>query len=105
MMNFHYPALLKQCMVFYVLVSLWVYELLCAVSQFAIAYAVQLWYFSETGPSGRRDAPGGRLLKGYRLGLTYHLGTMAHGSLLIAPCRGLRSLLAFVAREAEGDGN
>jgi len=102
--KFHFSDFQLQCMVYYVLVSFWLFEVLSALTQFVIAYSVQLWYFSPMGPRGR-DAPCCPLMRGCRIALLYHLGSLAYGALLVSSMRGLRAFLGFFARQADMEGN
>lgn len=77
-------------------------EITNALGQFVLAYAVVLWYYT---PKPKGVGPHCPLCKGFCIGIFYHLGTLAFGSFLIAVCRVVRTILAYIAKQSESEGN
>uniref|UniRef100_A0A7S4RF78 Choline transporter-like protein n=1 Tax=Alexandrium monilatum TaxID=311494 RepID=A0A7S4RF78_9DINO len=90
----------------YLFMSYWILEMVDAMSNFVIAYAVQLWYVATRGglDSGF-EAPCFPTLQGLCAGITYHLGTFALGSSLVATCRGARDVMFLLTKQAADSGN
>jgi hypothetical protein len=103
--EFEYSDEQRMMLAFYVLMMLWMVELLTSLSQFAIAYAAQDWYYVayENGRKTRVRSNGA--LRGYCVGLMYHLGSLALGSFLVAMLRFVRMFLEWVARMAKDRGD
>jgi len=83
---------------FYLIMSVWILEFITALSQFAVSYATQLWWFSHyRATSGEPDhSPSFAACTGLRIGFCYHLGTLAFGSCIISLTRGPRMLLQML---------
>lgn len=92
-------------MFYYIFMFFWISEICTALSQFVLAYAVQLWYFTPYGDTYEKDTPACPLCRGYVKGLQYHLGTLAFGALLVAVLRLIRMILGYIAKQADKDGN
>lgn len=73
-------------LVLYVPLAAWVWEFGLALEKFVLAHATQQWYFTEYH-NGRKHMPSCALLQGICVAMTYHLGTLALGSLCIPPFR------------------
>jgi len=93
---------------YYAVVSIWTIEIMTAMSQFVLAYAVQLWYFSEdANEDGVKDfdkwCP---LLDGYCIATRYHLGTLAFGAFIVTVLVIIKWLVTLAAKQAsEKTGN
>jgi len=85
---------------FYIFGIFWFMELANAMGQFAISWSVVGWYYT---PKPKNHNVAG-LLWGYIYGCTFHLGTLAFGSFIIALCRWLRLVMTVLER-TEGEGN
>jgi len=84
----------------------WMLELGTAVSQYVLAWATQLWYFTPNDADGeKRNVQPCAICSAYINCLRFHLGTCALGSLLIAALRCLRYVMQACARMAEAEGN
>lgn len=90
---------------YYVFMIIWVLEICTALAQFCIAYAVQLWYFTPYENDVKHDLPCFPLCRGYRIGVMYHLGSIALGAFIVALCRVVRMVLAYIAKQAKSQGN
>jgi len=88
-----------------VFMLLWLLELSSATSQYVLAWATQMWYFTPYVNSEKIDVPSWSICKGYANAITFHLGTLALGSLLIAFLRFIRMVLAYLASTAQAQGN
>merc|ERR1719183_654354 len=89
---------------YYIFMSVWLLELIRAISQFVISYAVQLWYFATRGGL-TTDAPACPTLKGLGVAWFFHLGTFAMGSFFIACVRVLRDAMTIIAKSSQDSGN
>jgi len=93
-------------MLAYLFGSFWILEFFTALGQFVVSYSVCLYYFCPKDPSdGSKEAPWFPLWKGYVVGTTFHLGSLAFGAAIIAVVRIIRAVLMYVAKQAEADGN
>eukprot|EP00930_Biecheleria_cincta_P037568 TRINITY_DN25809_c0_g1_i3.p1 TRINITY_DN25809_c0_g1~~TRINITY_DN25809_c0_g1_i3.p1 ORF type:complete len:672 (-),score=87.52 TRINITY_DN25809_c0_g1_i3:185-2200(-) len=88
--------------IYYVFGMLWLTELLNSLSQFVVSYAVVLWYYY---PKPKGSGPSVPLIRGFLVGMIFHLGTLAFGSFLIALLRGFRIVLLWISRAAKEQGN
>jgi len=90
-----------QLIGFYMFMVVWMSELVNATSQFVIAYTVQRWYFTPYERDMKKERIDRRpLTKAYSLGLSFHLGSLAMGSFVVASTRLLRLALSFAAKQA-----
>jgi len=64
--------------------ALWGLELLYAIDHFAFSYATSRWYFMDYDRDGRKPITTSVFCRGYALAVTYHLGSLALGSLTLA---------------------
>jgi len=90
----------------------WGANFLHAISQHATANAVGVWYFAPTGFQGGlpvKVIPGGGALcnlgltlRSICLGVSYHVGSLAFGSLVVTIAQIVR-LMFFWAKEVEGE--
>lgn len=88
----------KYLLTFYVFMAIWLLELCTSLSQFALAYAAQLWYFRDP----RRKLPRFPTMQGYAIGIGYHLGSLAFGAFLITLTRPVRIILScLLGRDKE----
>eukprot|EP00927_Polykrikos_kofoidii_P053095 TRINITY_DN4728_c0_g1_i1.p1 TRINITY_DN4728_c0_g1~~TRINITY_DN4728_c0_g1_i1.p1 ORF type:complete len:664 (+),score=86.66 TRINITY_DN4728_c0_g1_i1:55-2046(+) len=94
-----------EMLAYYIFMMMWVSEICNSFSQFVLAYAVQIWYFTPYDEDGDKETPWCPLCRGYRIGLMYHLGTLTFGALLIAILRFIRLILGQLAKQANESGN
>eukprot|EP00930_Biecheleria_cincta_P045470 TRINITY_DN31333_c0_g1_i1.p1 TRINITY_DN31333_c0_g1~~TRINITY_DN31333_c0_g1_i1.p1 ORF type:complete len:700 (-),score=71.44 TRINITY_DN31333_c0_g1_i1:291-2390(-) len=87
---------------YYVFGMLWLTELFNSLSQFVVAYAVILWYYH---PKPKGFGPSMPLIRGFTVGMIFHLGTFAFGSFLISTLRGTRIILLWISRAAKAENN
>jgi len=93
-------------MAFYVFMFYWIMEVASALSNFIMSYAVQLWFhYTRGGDESSSEAPCFPTFQGLLAGLTFHLGTFALGSFIVACVRVLRDLMFLITKQAEGSGN
>lgn len=88
--------------IYYVFGMLWLTEFFNSLSQFVVSYAVILWYYH---PKPKGSGPSLPLIRGFMVGMIFHLGTLAFGSFLIASLRGFRIVLLWISRAAKGQQN
>mmetsp|Transcript_35489 Transcript_35489/g.101332 ORF Transcript_35489/g.101332 Transcript_35489/m.101332 type:complete len:637 (+) Transcript_35489:38-1948(+) len=92
-------------MAFFGFMLIWLLELSNAISQYVLAWATQMWYFTPYDGDRKEDVPSCGICKGYANAIFYHLGTLAFGSLLIGTLRCLRIVLGAITRASEAEGN
>jgi len=102
--TFHYHESQQMYMYFFVIVGVWILCVMTALSQFVIAYSVQLWYFTPFHHD-HKDAPACTLWRGYWIGVGYHLGSLAYGGLVVTAFWLARTAFGALARAAETEGN
>jgi hypothetical protein len=102
--TFQYHEGQRWCMVFYIFVSIWIMSLVTALSQFVLAYSVQLWYFTPI-LHDHKDAPSFPLFRGYYIGLCYHMGSLAFGGLVVTMFSVVRLTLGTLAAASEHEGH
>jgi len=86
----------------YIFGTFWLLELANAVSQFVISYSVVLWYYT---PKPKGFGPHIPLVRGFIVGIVFHLGTLALGALLVAICRPLRLMFTLINNKASSGDN
>jgi len=87
-------------LIFYVIMFIWLASLVTAIPQFAVAYASQIWYFTEHDGSGNKQGvPCCPFAYGYFLAFSYQLGTLAYGSLVIGLTWLVRMVLSVLVGE------
>lgn len=99
--HFKYTDETKGYIAFYVFGIFWFLELANAMGSFVVTYAVVGWYYT---PKPKNHNWCG-LVWGYIYACTFHLGTLAFGSLLIAICRFLRLILSVISQVSKDQGN
>lgn len=94
-------------LIYYVVIFVWILELLHAISQFVVMFTAQVWFFRMKGRdhSFWSQFSAYDLLYGYLYAATYHLGSLLYGSFLCTIFRVLRMLAAILIRAAEDSGN
>merc|ERR1712046_459574 len=78
----HYEEYQYAIWGFYIFMICWVLELCYATSNFAVSYAVELWYFSDfNSQTQSKHHPGLTFstCKGYATAIKHHMGTLAFG--------------------------
>lgn len=93
-------------MAFYVFMAYWILSMADAMSSFVIAYAVEQWYsVTRGGLEDSSEAPCCPTLQGLCAGISYHLGTFAFGSCIIAFVSWLRDIMFMLTKQAADSGN
>lgn len=97
-------------LIVYVILFAWVTELLRAISQFVVIYVSEVWYFEVRGSKNGilscfKHCSCTEMLKGYFDAVTYHLGSLIFGSLILTFCRVIRWIAAIVSEAAKDSGN
>jgi len=103
--HFKYTDEQKGYIAFYIFGMIWLLELCNALGSFVISYAVVGWYYTPKGQGGSKGHNWCGLIWGYVYGLTFHLGSLAFGSLLIAILRYVRLILSVLEKESKAEGN
>eukprot|EP00930_Biecheleria_cincta_P002610 TRINITY_DN103614_c0_g1_i1.p1 TRINITY_DN103614_c0_g1~~TRINITY_DN103614_c0_g1_i1.p1 ORF type:complete len:629 (+),score=83.81 TRINITY_DN103614_c0_g1_i1:86-1972(+) len=97
-------------LIYYVILFLWVMELMRAISQFVVIYVAEVWYFNVRGSKNGilscfKHCSCTEMLKGYCDAVTYHLGSLIYGSLLLTFTRIVRWIAQIVSEAAKDSGN
>jgi len=100
--SLHFSIGGKAMVAYFAFGVLWLLELSSALSQFVLSYAVVLWYFT---PKPKGAGPRLPLQRGLVVGLTFHLGTLALGALLLALVRPVQLLLGTTSSQARSGQN
>jgi len=91
---------------FYGIVALWELEVSRAFGQFVAAYVTQKWYFERfRQQNSAKLSPTCSGCTGWWVGVAYHLGTLAFGSLCISLARFPRFLLSGLPTQDDADRN
>jgi len=81
---------------FYMLVSYWILTFMTALYQFIVAYALVLYYYEPADHDGEKDVNGCMVaFEGFHVGVVYHTGSLAFGSLLIAILCVLQKIIEY----------
>jgi hypothetical protein len=83
----------KPAIVYYILGLFWVTAFIVGCTQFVIAAAACIWYFTQ-GSDAKPDSIG----TGIKWLLKYHLGTIAFGSCIIAIVQTIRAIFEYYRR-------
>lgn len=95
------------CLIYYVLVFIWILELLHALSQWVVIYTAQVWYFrqKEENPSFCSQFSSVDMLAAFCDGIRYHLGTLLFGSFLCMVFRVFRIFASLLVYASDSTGN
>lgn len=97
----HYYSILFQ-----LLMSFWILAFVSAVYEFVIAYAVAEFYYTPYDHDDEKDVNGCcAMCEGLHLGLMYHSGSLAFGSLLIALLQTLQKVIEYAEQKNEETAN
>mmetsp|Transcript_148650 Transcript_148650/g.276974 ORF Transcript_148650/g.276974 Transcript_148650/m.276974 type:complete len:654 (-) Transcript_148650:180-2141(-) len=88
-------------LLYYLFMIFWCMELMSALGQFVVSYAVQLWYFTPIEDGVKEDVPSCAIFKGYCKGIFYHLGSLAFGSLIVALLQIFRVILGLIQKQTK----
>lgn len=105
MRTFEWTDQEKGFMCFLVFMTFWLLEFGNAMSQYVLAWATQMWYFTPYEGDRKRDVPSCGICKGYVNVMTHHMGTIALGSLMIASLRVIRLIVMGLVRQMQAEGN
>eukprot|EP00927_Polykrikos_kofoidii_P065596 TRINITY_DN61335_c0_g1_i1.p1 TRINITY_DN61335_c0_g1~~TRINITY_DN61335_c0_g1_i1.p1 ORF type:complete len:601 (-),score=96.17 TRINITY_DN61335_c0_g1_i1:101-1903(-) len=91
--------------IFFVFMIIWIMELCRSLSQFVVAFATQNWYFTPYEDGKKTGRFNYAIAEAYLFGVTFHLGTLAFGSFLLAFLRALRLVFGACAKASKDTGN
>lgn len=94
----------KRMILLYIFMIYWSMEFFTALGQYVLSFCVGKWFYTPKDEDGHKHPDSCLLLWGYGTAVL-HVGTIAYGSFIIATCRFVRAVLAFLARQAGKDGN
>jgi len=92
-------------MIFYMAVSFWILAFVSALYQFVIAYATAEYYYTPYDHDDEKDVGCCVLCEGLHIGLLYHAGSLAFGSLLIALLQTLQKVIEYAEQKNEETAN
>lgn len=95
---FQWSPLVQILVTFHVLMLGWLLEFGYAASQYSLAHATQKWYFTPLRKDMTRAVNPWGICQGYANAFTYHLGTLAIGSLVVGLLRPVRLALGMLAQ-------
>ena len=79
----------------------WLTAFLIAIQQFAIGASTCMWYFSGAGSDDNSSAGDVSVNLGIRWAITYHMGSLAWGSFLIAVITLIKVIFEYLAKKYE----
>mmetsp|Transcript_143068 Transcript_143068/g.457239 ORF Transcript_143068/g.457239 Transcript_143068/m.457239 type:complete len:412 (+) Transcript_143068:960-2195(+) len=85
----------------YMFIAMWIYEFIVAWEQIAFCYATQSWFFAPY-VNGRKDISQSVWLVGFVVGITYHMGTLVFGSLILAIFRIVYLIIWYIHKQLQG---
>jgi choline transporter-like protein 2/4/5 len=94
--EFKYPTNTKYAALYLIFVWLWTSQFIVAMGQLVVSLAISLWYFNRN----RRLVNNATFFRAFFLAATYHLGTAAFGSLVIAIVKTIGAVLTYVQNKA-----
>ncbi|CAK0868345.1 unnamed protein product [Prorocentrum cordatum] len=101
-----HSAVGELLLAFYMAMFLWLLLFVTTLWRFVLAYVFTEYYETPYGDDGKKHVGGCLLLEGFMVGLRYHAGSIAFGSVLRFLLRACQSLVVFTeARKREGSNN
>lgn len=97
-----FPFGSKVMALYYSFGLVWLLELTNAMSQFVISYSVILWYYT---PKPKGYGPHIPLVRGFIVGVVFHLGSLALGAFLMLVCRPVRTVMGYAQKQAKSPDN
>jgi len=103
--TFTFTPLEKGKLLFYMFVAFWILAFMNALYQFIVAYAVVEYYYTPYDSDGDKDVDGcGAARDGLEVGLLYHGGSLAFGSLLVAILHVLQKAIEYAEYKNQHEG-
>mmetsp|Transcript_72216 Transcript_72216/g.169233 ORF Transcript_72216/g.169233 Transcript_72216/m.169233 type:complete len:695 (+) Transcript_72216:51-2135(+) len=90
--------------VYYCFSVFWMWELLLALETFVASYTVVIWYNAPLA-NGKKRVPCFPVVRAFFVGLTYHLGSLLFGSIILAIFRGAYFLVSLFESQVRGKGD
>lgn len=90
---------------YYMLVSFWILAFVSALYEFVIAYAAAEYYYTPYDHDDEKDVSAFVMCEGLHVGLLYHTGSLAFGSLLIAILQTLQKVIEYAEHKNEETAN
>ena len=94
--EFKYTTNTKYAGLYLIFVWFWTSQFIVAMGQLVVSLAISLWYFNRN----RRLVNNATFFRAFFLAATYHLGTAAFGSLVIAIVKTISAVLTYVQNKA-----
>jgi len=99
--TFEFDTMTQQFGWYLLFAFFWTSQFIIAIGQLAIAMAFAKWYFSRD----KRSVDSGTALTQICVAFTYHLGTAAFGSLIIAIVQMIRAVISYIQKKAKQADN
>mmetsp|Transcript_113965 Transcript_113965/g.302883 ORF Transcript_113965/g.302883 Transcript_113965/m.302883 type:complete len:627 (-) Transcript_113965:171-2051(-) len=103
--SFEFKPKQYYMMLFYMVASFWILAFVSALYQFVIAYATAEYYFTPYDHDDEKDVGCCVLCEGLHIGLLYHTGSLAFGSLLIALLQTFQKVIEYAEAKNEETAN
>jgi len=87
---------------YYSFCCLWMWELLLALETFVASYAVVVWFNSPL-VEGKKRVPCFPVVRAFFVGMTYHLGSLLFGAVILAIFRAAYILASLLESQVRGD--
>lgn len=94
---------------YFVFGLIWGLEIMTALCQFVVSYAVVVWYYTpyKDGIKPTYEGPRGIVImsRGMRFATGYHMGSLALGAFIVSVFRFIRWMLEIISAQAKASGN
>mmetsp|Transcript_10207 Transcript_10207/g.28511 ORF Transcript_10207/g.28511 Transcript_10207/m.28511 type:complete len:621 (-) Transcript_10207:65-1927(-) len=91
--------------IYYMVVSFWILAFVTALYQFVLAYAAAEYYYTPYDHDDEKDVTCCILCEAVHMGVLYHTGSLAFGSLLIALLMTLQKIIEYAEHKNEETAN
>jgi choline transporter-like protein 2/4/5 len=98
---FHYDKDTLSRAWFLLFCLFWTSQFVISLGQLVNAMAVSTWYFTRD----KKQVGNMTVINSIKVSMTYHLGTLAYGSLIIAIIQLVRTVIYYLQRKAKETGN
>lgn len=90
--QFQPNRVLQGLAIYYTLGFFWTFNWILAIAQCTIAGAIASWYWARD----KKSIPAMPVLASFKRTMTYHMGSLAFGALIIAIIQTIRAVLAYI---------
>lgn len=93
--TFAYDKKTRYAGIYMVFVWFWTSQFIVSLGELVIAISISMWYFTRE----KNTIGNSTFFRGFATASTYHLGTCAFGSLIIAIVKTIRSIITYIDRK------